>query len=225
MKMTTTTGSGGGTVEDEAFAKIKMGVNVDIKRSDGKKERQSKRREFYCHPSSRPAMYLRRNNPLEWTRSARSNAEVANTVQRRPGRNWMRIENILEISRVFFPAEPLAASMTHPGPATVVAPVPSKCQRPLQDLHFLYSSQVVRRVDHDTLYQCNVPAAVPHCSNIARDGGLFAQQGMRHCDVAVALTATRVPTPVYHICQMPQPETRECLHKELESSLEHVSTG
>ena len=51
MKMTTTTGSGGGTVEDEAFAKIKMGVNVDIKRSDGKKERQSKRREFYCHPS------------------------------------------------------------------------------------------------------------------------------------------------------------------------------
>lgn len=170
-------------------------------------------------------MYLRRNNPLEWTRSARSNAEVANTVQRRPGRNWMRIENILEISRVFFPAEPLAASMTHPGPATVVAPVPSKCQRPLQDLHFLYSSQVVRRVDHDTLYQCNVPAAVPHCSNIARDGGLFAQQGMRHCDVAVALTATRVPTPVYHICQMPQPETRECLHKELESSLEHVSTG
>jgi len=36
MKMTTTTGSGGGTVEDEAFAKIKMGVNVDIKRSDGR---------------------------------------------------------------------------------------------------------------------------------------------------------------------------------------------
>ena len=38
MKMTTTAGSGGGGggIDDEAFARIKMGVNVDIKRSDGK---------------------------------------------------------------------------------------------------------------------------------------------------------------------------------------------
>ena len=41
MKMTTTAGSGGGTaaggsIDDEAFARIKMGVNVDIKRSDGR---------------------------------------------------------------------------------------------------------------------------------------------------------------------------------------------
>ena len=55
MKMTTTAGSGGGgtrDVVDEAFARIKMGVNVDIKRSDGKKDRKidrkGKRREFYC---------------------------------------------------------------------------------------------------------------------------------------------------------------------------------
>ena len=44
MKMTTTAGSGGGTaggsIDDEAFARIKMGVNVDIKRSDGKADRR-----------------------------------------------------------------------------------------------------------------------------------------------------------------------------------------
>ena len=45
MKMTTTAGSGGGSaaggggIDDEAFARIKMGVNVDIKRSDGKTDR------------------------------------------------------------------------------------------------------------------------------------------------------------------------------------------
>ena len=39
MKMTTTAGSGGGGIDDEAFARIKMGVNVDIKRSDGKTDR------------------------------------------------------------------------------------------------------------------------------------------------------------------------------------------
>ena len=38
MKMTTS--SSGGNIDDEAFARIKMGVNVDIKRSDGKKERK-----------------------------------------------------------------------------------------------------------------------------------------------------------------------------------------
>ena len=46
MKMTTTAGSGGGgtrDVVDEAFARIKMGVNVDIKRSDGKTERSTER--------------------------------------------------------------------------------------------------------------------------------------------------------------------------------------
>ena len=48
MKMTTTAGSGGGTaaagsIDDEAFARIKMGVNVDIKRSDGKTERSTER--------------------------------------------------------------------------------------------------------------------------------------------------------------------------------------
>lgn len=45
MKMTTT-GSGGtaaGSIDDEAFARIKMGVNVDIKRSDGKTERYTER--------------------------------------------------------------------------------------------------------------------------------------------------------------------------------------
>ena len=42
MKMTTTAGSGGGGggIDDEAFARIKMGVNVDIKRSDGKTSTQ-----------------------------------------------------------------------------------------------------------------------------------------------------------------------------------------
>ena len=51
MKMTTTAGSGGGTaaggsIDDEAFARIKMGVNVDIKRSDGKTDRHSDSRNF-----------------------------------------------------------------------------------------------------------------------------------------------------------------------------------
>ena len=60
MKMTTTAGSGGGgtrDVVDEAFARIKMGVNVDIKRSDGKKERKA--RIARC----------RSNKPLERERS------------------------------------------------------------------------------------------------------------------------------------------------------------
>ena len=56
MKMTTTAGSGGGgtrDVVDEAFARIKMGVNVDIKRSDGKTERYTERARgaiFFCRP-------------------------------------------------------------------------------------------------------------------------------------------------------------------------------
>ena len=45
MKMTTS--SSGGNIDDEAFARIKMGVNVDIKRSDGKKERKKERRELH----------------------------------------------------------------------------------------------------------------------------------------------------------------------------------
>ena len=44
MKMTTSSSGGGGNIDDEAFARIKMGVNVDIKRSDGKKERKKERK-------------------------------------------------------------------------------------------------------------------------------------------------------------------------------------
>ena len=56
MKMTTTAGSGGGTaaggsIDDEAFARIKMGVNVDIKRSDGKTSTPIRGRGILLLPS------------------------------------------------------------------------------------------------------------------------------------------------------------------------------
>ena len=55
MKMTTS--SSGGNIDDEAFARIKMGVNVDIKRSDGKKERKKERKARIAR--------CRSNKPLE----------------------------------------------------------------------------------------------------------------------------------------------------------------